>query len=320
MNILIDGFTGSVLKHLSKEYLVNLQIPIPKSEQKIIEWVNKISKPYDEKNSKQNKIKELEEYIQNKIKDIGENEDCDEVELGSICEINYGTRITKNNNIIGIIPVYGGGDITFYTNISNRNKNTLIVSRYALSKCCVRLITTDFFLNDSGMSIKANTTNLQKYINNILLSKNIQEHIYINCTSGSIQRNININLFKKIKIKIPKNKQLIKDLEPIFDEIEKLHGEVKEAETLYNELIKELSEEAIPQTSGIKELTEENIDKLEEIAEIVESKEEKAPSIKSSVASGASIKSLKEQCKSLGIKGYSNKKKEELIKLIENHK
>ncbi len=49
MNILIDGFTGSVLKHLSKEYLVNLQIPIPKSEQKIQEWVDKISKPYDEK-------------------------------------------------------------------------------------------------------------------------------------------------------------------------------------------------------------------------------------------------------------------------------
>ena len=245
MNILIDGFTGSVLKHLSKEYLVNLQIPIPKSEQKIIEWVKKISKPYDEKNSKQNKIKELDEYIQNKIKDINENEDCEEVELGSCCEINYGTRITKNNNIIGNIPVYGGGDITFYTNTSNRSKNTLIVSRYALSKCCIRLISTDFFLNDSGMSIKVNNTNLQKYFNNYLLSKRMQDYIYNNCTSGSIQRNININLFKKIKIFIPKNKQLIKDFVPTFDEIEKLLGEVKEAEMLYIQLLKELSDEAI---------------------------------------------------------------------------
>jgi restriction endonuclease S subunit len=312
---------GSTISWLNKTNIRDFKIPIPKSEQKIIEWVEKISKPYDEKNSKQNKIKELEEYIQNKIKDITENEECEEVELGSICEINYGTRITKNNNIIGNVPVYGGGDITFYTNISNRNKNTLIVSRYALSKCCVRLISTDFFLNDSGMSIKVNTANLQKYINNILLSKNIQEQIYINCTSGSIQRNININLFKKIKIKIPNNKQLIKDLEPTFDKIEKLQGEVKEAETLYNNLIKELSDEAMPKTSDIKELTKDNIDTFEEITEV---KEEKAPSIKSSVASsvasGTSIKSLKEQCKSLGIKGYSNKKKEELIKLIENHK
>ena len=80
----------------------------------------------------------------------------------------------------------------------------------------------------------------------------------------------------------------------------------------------------MPKTSAIIELTKENVDTFEEITEV---KEEKVPSIKSSVASsvasgtsGTSIKSLKEQCKSLGIKGYSNKKKEELIKLIENHK
>ena len=236
---------GSNQENVSLTDILDIQIPIPKSEQKIQEWVKKISKPYDEKNSKQNKIKELEEYVQNKIKDINENEDCDEVELGSYCEINYGTRITKNNNIIGNIPVYGGGDITFYTNSSNRSKNTLIVSRYALSKCCIRLISTDFFLNDSGMSIKVNNTNLQKYFNNYLLSKRMQDYIYNNCTSGSIQRNININLFKKIKIFIPKNKQLIKDFEPTFDEIEKLLGEVKEAEMLYIQLLKELSDEAI---------------------------------------------------------------------------
>ena len=77
----------------------------------------------------------------------------------------------------------------------------------------------------------------------------------------------------------------------------------------------------MPKTTEIKELTKENVDTFEEITEV---KEEKVPSIKSSVASsvasGSSIKSLKEQCKSLGIKVYSNKKKEELIKLIENHK
>jgi hypothetical protein len=74
----------------------------------------------------------------------------------------------------------------------------------------------------------------------------MQDYIYNNCTSGSIQRNININLFKKIKIFIPKNKQLIKDFEPTFDEIEKLLEEVKEAEMLYIQLLKELSDEAIP--------------------------------------------------------------------------
>ena len=114
MNILIDGFTGSVLKHLSKEYLVNLQIPIPKSEQKNQEWVDKISKPYDEKNSKQNKIKELEEYVQNKIKNIGENEECEEVELGSICEVQdgYEFKDTDLNTDLNNIPLIRATYIT----------------------------------------------------------------------------------------------------------------------------------------------------------------------------------------------------------------
>ena len=307
--------SGSIQRNINMTIFKNLQIPIPKSEDKILEWVNKISKPYDDKTSKKNKIKDLEEFIQNKIKDITDNEDCEEVELGNVCEINYGTRITQKNNIIGNIPVYGGGDVTFYTNISNRNKNTLIVSRYALSKCCVRLISTDFFLNDSGMSIKVKTNDLQNYLNNYFLSTKVQDYIYNNCTSGSVQRNININLFKKIKIKIPKNKQLIEDLTPTFNEIEKLNDDLKESEELYKQLIKELSEEAIPTVSTL----------ITEVKDIVNIKKEEVneQETKSTTSSTSSIKSLQEQCKSLGIKGYSKYKKKEdkdkLIKLIEEH-
>jgi restriction endonuclease S subunit len=60
MSLLIDGFTGSVLKNLSKNYLINLQIPIPKSKAKIQAWVDKISAPYNERNAKKSQIKELE--------------------------------------------------------------------------------------------------------------------------------------------------------------------------------------------------------------------------------------------------------------------
>jgi type I restriction-modification system DNA methylase subunit len=115
MNILIDGFTGSLLKHLSKEYIKDIQIPIPKSEQKIQEWVDKISKPYDEKNSKQNKIKELEEYVKNKIKDIGENKKNIVFKtLGDVSKINYGKRITKTKDEGSKYLAYGGGDLMSY--------------------------------------------------------------------------------------------------------------------------------------------------------------------------------------------------------------
>ena len=273
MNLLSDGFTGSVLKHLSKDYLINLYIPVPKSIEKMQEWVDKISIPYNEKNIKKTQLIELELFIQNRIKEINENEECDEVKLDDICEIKYGTRITKQNNIEGDIPVYGGGDITFYTNKSNRTKNTLIISRYALSKCCVRLLHIDFYLNDSGLSIHSKDNKLQEYINYILLSQTKQEYIYKNCTSGSIQQNLNINLFNNIKIKIPINKQLIQDLEIIFQQIETLQNEVKDAEKLYKQYIQELSQEAIPQHNIIQNIEQININPI--IENIIEDKQVK---------------------------------------------
>jgi type I restriction-modification system DNA methylase subunit len=237
---------GSTIPMISLTQFKNIQIPIPKSQAKIQEWVDKISKPYDKMNSNKSRINELETFVQTRIKEICENEDCDEVELGSICEIKYGTRITKKDNENGIIPVYGGGDITFFTNKSNRNKGTLIISRYALSKTCVRLVYTNFYLNDSGLSIHCLNKDLQNYINALLLTNLMQNYIYKNCTSGSIQKNLNMNIFRNIKIQIPKNRQVIQDLDPTFQEIETLQNEMKEAESEYKKLIKKLSEEAIP--------------------------------------------------------------------------
>jgi type I restriction-modification system DNA methylase subunit len=129
--------------------------------------------------------------------------------LDEICDIKIGTRITKKNSAEGIIPVYGGGDITFYTNTNNRNENTLIVSRYALSKECVRIIPNKFYLNDSGLSIHTKDEKLQNYINYYLLSNANQKYIYENCTTGSIQKNINITTLKNMLIAIPKSKQKI---------------------------------------------------------------------------------------------------------------
>jgi len=330
MELLIDGFTGSVLKHLSKEYLVNLQIPIPKSEQKIIEWVDKISKPYDEKNSKQNKIKELEEYVQNKIKDITENKECDEVELGGVCELKDGYDFYRDemddrkqyieNENLPLLKI-GCDDISDYIKINKKydkyivNKGDIVIgTKGTCGK--IRMININKAYHKHGLlkiiESKINKNYLYYYLLLLLDDVTIER-----MSNKSVLCNMKKEKLLKMKLLIPKNKQHIKDLEPIFEEIEKLQGEVKEAETLYNNLIKELSDEAMPKTSEIKELTKENVDTFEEITEV---KEEKAPSIKSSVASGTSIKSLKEQCKSLGIKGYSNKKKEELIKLIENHK
>ena len=49
-----------------------------------------------------------------------------------------------------------------------------------------------------------------------------------------------------MKIKIPKNKQIIQDMEPIFQHIETLYQDIKKSEILYTQYIHELSQEAMP--------------------------------------------------------------------------
>ena len=291
---------GSNQENVSLTDILDIQIPIPKSEQKIIEWVKKISKPYDEKNSKQNKIKELEEYVQNKIKDINENEDCDEVELGSICEfIKTGKNKTPDDKKGKLYPYYGTADITGYTDNYLFDGKYILVARNGTMGNCF-LVEGKIYPSDHIFVIKnINSINI---IFIYYLIKSLSKEIQHN-SNGSTIKGISKENLSKIKIKIPKNKQHIQDLEPAFDEIEKLQGEVKEAETLYNKLIKELSDEAIPCEPKTL-LIEANVEAIKNAST-------------TSSTSSTTIASLKEQCKSLGIKGYSKKNKAELIKLIQ---
>jgi len=324
IELLIDGFTGSVLKNLSKEYLLNMQIPIPKSDKKIIEWVDKISKPYEEKNRKQNKINELEENVKNRIKDIVDNEECDELELGRVCKfINGKKRVITDGKSYGLYPLFSSSLVVdnwideYDYNVESIIINTINGSgkfnlQYA-SKYC-RTSNTIVFTTENK--------NLTLYIYYYGLI-NIETIGYL--ANGSTKKKMGITEISKFMLLIPKNKELIKDLEPVFDEIEKLQGEVKVAESQYDQLIKELSEEAMPTNSSIllnttiQELTEANLNTIQNDTKVVQS----VKSVKSSRTSTGSIKSLQEQCKSLGIKGYTKYKKKEdkekLLKLIEEY-
>jgi type I restriction enzyme S subunit len=340
MELLIDGFTGSVLKNLSKEYLVNLQIPIPKSEQKIQEWVDKISKQYDEKNTKTNKIKELEEYVKNKIKDITDNEECEEVDLGSVAKINMNCLKKNQYEYINYIDISSVKDEkinsvqNILSNFPSRAKR--IVKKYDILYSTVRpnlkgyaLLYSDINNCIASTGFVVITPNIDInpiYLYTLIKDNKVNEYLIKNAT-GSTYPAVDPNIFLTIKIKIPKNKQLIQDLEPTFDEIEKLQGEVKEAETLYNQLIKELSEEAIPVTSTPSAPSTTSTTSTTSAPSAATPANIKEPSVKSSdssTSSTSSIKSLHEQCKSLGIKGYSKYRnvedKDKLLKLIAEHK
>ena len=237
------AITGSTIPMISMTKFKDINIPIPKTPAKIAEWVEKISKPYDEKNTKQAKIQELEKLIQSTIKNITENEECNEVELGSVCEIKSGNHTTKKQDFKeGPYLVIGGGIKPICKhNEYNCDENTILCASHGtvglINMYPVKTFLTMCFgiiIND--IKLKLYIYNYLKYINNDI----------IKLGNGSTLKCLTKTQLNKIKIKIPKNKTLIEDIEPLFKEIETLQNDVKKAEELYKQLIKELSQEAIP--------------------------------------------------------------------------
>jgi type I restriction-modification system DNA methylase subunit len=242
MNLLIEGFSGSVLKNISKEYLKNLEIPIPKSEEKINYWIEKISGPYDKKNKKELELKELELEIQNKIKDIIENEDCINVEFDTI--LKYVKKENKYKASDGKIE----GLYKFYT--SSQYK-ILYRDDYEFKNTCILIgrggnvslhIASYFSVSHDDVYV----LNLKKNDNDIIMLYYIFNYLKLNINlisnsfKGSTIKHSSKESLSNIKIKIPKNKDLINNLEPLFNKIKKLQTEIKENEILYNQYIQEL--------------------------------------------------------------------------------
>jgi type I restriction enzyme S subunit len=230
--------------NLNKEILEKIPIPVPKSPSKIKQWVDKISAPYNEKNEKQLKIKELENFVKNRSREIGENEECDEVELVSVCEIKSGKAINSENRNKIKYPYYAANGVSGYVD-DYLFDGMFIICAQDGSIGATHLVNCKFYASNHVWVLKVKNIN-PYYIYNIL-NNDID---YDKITSGSVIPKLTKEKLSKIKIKIPKNKQIIKDLEPTFQELETLQNEVKIAENLYTRLIKELSAEAIPNLSS----------------------------------------------------------------------
>jgi type I restriction-modification system DNA methylase subunit len=142
--------------------------------------------------------------------------------LGEVCSIDYGTRIVRKDNVEGEYPVYGSGRAMFSTETFNREGFNILIGRFALSLECVRFITEKIFLNDSGLSIKPKTDILlHKYIGYYLLHN---QSIIYNCARGTAQKNLEMDIFKSIKIPIPSlehQEETVKYLDFIYEKANK---------------------------------------------------------------------------------------------------
>ena len=249
IQLLKDGFKGTTLKHISKDYILNILIPLPKTEEKLNYWIEKISLPYNLKIEKELKLKELELEVKNKIKEIKE---YDEINLEELAYINFDNL--KNNSLeyINYIDISSIKDekineIKLYkNNYPSRAKR--IIKKGDILYSTVRpnlkgytLINTDIIngIASTGFVVIRSKKINSKYLYEIIKEDSINNYLIKNI-SGTTYPSVSPEIFKNIKIKIPKNIELINNLEPIFNEIEKIKNEILEKDKLYNEYLTEL--------------------------------------------------------------------------------
>ena len=169
--------------------------------------------------------------------------------LDSCAYIEYGTRVVQKKDGGTIYPVYGGGGETFRIDRFNR-EDCLIVARFAMSPLCVRYVKGKFFLNDSGLSVKAGKELYQSYLNHYI--KSLNDKIY-NLGKGAAQHNLDVKSFKKLQIGIPpKATQLaiVSELDKINELIRLKKEQLKDFDNLAQSIFYEMFGDPVENERG----------------------------------------------------------------------
>ncbi len=217
---LSELFHGATIKHLSKNDLEKLQIPIPSIN--IQRQIVEILDLYHEQIERN--VQSIKAYESIKKSIIWTNTiNCTNInKLGDILTVKQGDYITKENETVGTYGVYGGGDATYYINKFNR-ENKVVIAKDGVSEKCVRIIKNKFFMNHHAWSVEITNKNVNENFVNYWLWF-IQNKIY-NLASGSAQKGINQKNFLQLEIPIPTSQvqeSIIKECEYWNEQIDQL--------------------------------------------------------------------------------------------------
>jgi len=239
------------------ERISKLQIPIPKSKKKIKEWTDLISEPFNLKNKYSSKIEKMEKKIWDRILKIVENEECDEVELGDICEFTSGKFNSKDCKERGKYPFYTGKAIQpegFTDDYCYNEKEYIILIKdggagYGKYGDQIGLGNVFLVSGKSGFTSHQYAVKIVKYffsIKYLFFSLRINKNKIMDLAKYSTGLGtISKTELSKFKLKIPKDNQLIDDMNPLFEKIEGYQKIEKEASDNFNELLEDLRKESI---------------------------------------------------------------------------
>jgi type I restriction-modification system DNA methylase subunit/restriction endonuclease S subunit len=301
---------------LNKKSLAQLKIPFPPLERQkqIVEYLDFIyEKTNKTSEEKIRELKKLNEYSLNMQKIFGTN---DIKTLGEVCEINQGTSLIKTEMIDGIYDVIGGGKIIGKHNIKNREGNDFTLTR--VGDININYIDKPYYLTDNGFSLKSILEDVMtKYIY-YLLSYN-KDYLYT-LYKGSAQKVISKTSLKSLKIQIPsleRQQEIVEYCEKNDAIIKQLEQEIESNKKLAEQFMLSVLQNTAVSNDDDTEL----MDKVDDDENQDNTQQpEKKVSNETSSSCKITVAQLRDQCKSLGIKGYSNKNKETLLKMIEQSK
>jgi type I restriction enzyme S subunit len=135
--------------------------------------------------------------------------------IDELCEVEYGTRVTRKRDGGTKYPVYGGGGATFFLDDFNR-EDQMIVSRFAMSEECVRFVSGKFFLNDSGLTVRTRDASKisQDFVDQQLLAKSSE--IY-STARGTAQKNMDMMMFRNMELAYPDSLEEQKRIVALLD-------------------------------------------------------------------------------------------------------
>ncbi len=197
--------TGTTRDRISRSKLAEVQVSVPPlEEQKRIvalldaatARVTELSACYEKARTHANNL------FTSALRDALEsNPDWLLGTLNDLCEVEYGTRVTRKRDGGTKYPVYGGGGATFSLDDFNR-QDQMIVARFAMSEECVRFVSGKFFLNDSGLTVRTCDAKKlsQEFLDQQLLARS--REIYATAR-GTAQKNMDMTMFRSMELSYP---------------------------------------------------------------------------------------------------------------------
>ena len=212
---------GTKVIELSAANLSKIDIPLPPLEvqREIVRILDQFTTLEAELEAELEARRTQYEYYRNNLLSYESLADCGPVSLVPLrecIELCFGERITKTQHAGTLYPVYGGGGASFMTDSFNR-ADEFVISRFALSEACVRFVSGEFWLLDSGITFNVNELWCDKrYVGQFLLSR--QNEIYRK-SAGAAQRNLKIADFLSMEVPLPglAEQRRIADLLDRFD-------------------------------------------------------------------------------------------------------